>query len=210
MIGGDLVVHVDAKGTVAGVNGGGGGDFGRLPPARLTDAEAIAWVAADPRFAGLGRSASRPVFLVTEAGTRHRALEILVVGARGKDPVRDRVYVDMTSGSIVAVDPQLRFAKSRRVYSASNGTSLPGSLRRSEGQAATTDLDVNGAYDNTGAFYDAFAGFWGRDSYDNAGAPLFEHGPLLHELLQRLLERNADGVRRRRRQFRLPAAGARA
>ena len=45
-------------------------------------------------------------------------------------------------------------------------------MRRSEGQAATTDLDIDGAYDNTGAFYDAFAGFWGRDSYDNAGAPL--------------------------------------
>jgi len=172
VMGGDLVVHVDAKGTVTGVNGAGGGDFGRLPPARLTGAEAIAWVAADPRFAGLEPARARPVFLVTEAGTRHRALEILVVGARGKDPVRDRVYVDMTNGSIAAVDPQLRFAKSRRVYTAGNGTSLPGSLRRTEGQAATTDLDINGAYDNTGAFYDAFAGFWGRDSYDNAGAPL--------------------------------------
>jgi len=172
VIGGDLVVHVDAKGSVAGVNGAGGGDFSRLPPERLTRAEAIAWVAADPRFAGLEVSGSRPVFLVTAAGMRHRVLEVLVVGARGKDPVRDRVYVDMTSGSIAVVDPQLRFAKSRRVYSAGNGTSLPGSLRRSEGQAATADLDVNGAYDNTGAFYDAFFGFWGRDSYDNAGAPL--------------------------------------
>ena len=171
VIGGDLLVHVDVKGSVTGVNGAGGGDFSRLP-ARLTRAEAIAWVAADPRFAGLALSGARPVFLVTEAGTRHRALEILVVGARGKDQARDRVYVDMTSGSIAAVDPQLRFAKSRSVYSAGNGTSLPGSLRRSEGNAATTDLDINGAYDNTGAFYDAFAGFWGRDSYDNAGASL--------------------------------------
>ena len=172
VIGGDLVVHVDTKGSVAGVNGAGGGDFGRLPPARLTNAEAIAWVAADPRFAGLATTASRPVFLVTEAGTRHRALEILVAGARGKDPVRDRVYVDMTSGLIAAVDPQFRFAKNRFVYSANNGTSLPGTLRRSEGNAASTDLDINGAYDNTGAFYDAFAGFWGRDSYDNLGARL--------------------------------------
>jgi vibriolysin len=172
VIGGDLVVHVDVKGSVTGVNGAGGGDFSRLPPARLTRAEAIAWVTADRRFAGLELSGARPVFLVTEAGTRHRALEILVVGARGKDPARDRVYVDMTDGSIAAVDPQLRFAKSRLVYSAGNGTSLPGSLRRIEGNADTTDLDINGAYDNTGAFYDAFAGFWGRDSYDNAGARL--------------------------------------
>jgi vibriolysin len=172
VIGGDLVVHIDAKGSVAGVNGAGRGDVSRLPPARLTRAEAIAWVAADPRFAGLAFAGSRPVLLVTEAGTRHRALEILVVGARGKDPVRDRVYVDLMDGSIAAVDPQLRFAKSRQTYTAGNGTSLPGSLRRSEGQAATTDLDINGAYDNTGAFYDAFAGFWGRDSYDDAGARL--------------------------------------
>jgi vibriolysin len=171
VIGGDLVVHVDAKGSVAGVNGAGRGDFSRLPPARLTSAEAIAWVAADPRFASLKLSGSRPVFLVTEAGTRHRALEVLVVGARGKDPARDRVYVDMTSGSIAAVDPQLRFAKSRRVYSAGNGTSLPvrcGALR----QRTDHRSRYRRRYDNTGAFYDAFADFWGRDSYDNAGAPL--------------------------------------
>jgi hypothetical protein len=56
-------------------------------------------------------------------GTRHRALEILVVGMRGKDPARDRGYGDMTSGSIAAVDPQLRFARSRLLYSGGNGTS---------------------------------------------------------------------------------------
>jgi len=171
VIGGDIVVHVDRKGSVSGVSGGGG-DVGRLPPARLTPGEATARVAADRRLAGLRLAASRLVFLVTPRGTRHRGLELLAVGVRGKDPVRDRVYVDMTNGSIVAVDPQIRFARSRRVYSANNGTLLPGTLRRSEGQAATSDLDINGAYDNTGAFYDAFAGFWGRDSFDNAGAPL--------------------------------------
>ncbi len=170
VIGGDLVVHVDLKGSVTGVNGAGGGDFSRLPSAKLTGAEALARIAADRRFTGLKPAAARPVFLVTDAGRRHRALEVLVVGERGKDPVRDRVYVDVTSGSIAAIYPQLRFAKSRRVSSAGNGTVLPGTLRRSENQAATGDADVDGAYDNTGAFYDAFAGFWGRDSYDNAGA----------------------------------------
>jgi vibriolysin len=172
VIGGDLLVHVDRKGSVAGVTGPGGGDLMRLPPARLTRAEAIAWVAADPRFAGLELSVSRPVFLVTAAGTRHRALEIVAAGVRGNDPVRDRVYVEMMNGSIAVVDPQFRFAKSRVVYSAGNSTSLPGKLSRSEGNPAGKDPDVNGAYDNTGAFYDAFANFWGRDSYDNAGARL--------------------------------------
>jgi vibriolysin len=129
-------------------------------------------VAADPRFAGRELSGARPVLLITEAGALHRALEILVTGRRGADPVRDLVYVDITDGSIAAVYPQIRFAKSRKVYDAAGGTALPGTQRRSEGQPATTDVDVNGAYDNTGAFYDAYASFWGRDSYDNAGAPL--------------------------------------
>ena len=172
VIGGDLVVHVDIKGSVAGVNGAGGGDFGRLPPARLTRAEAIARVSTDPRFAGMKIAGARSVFLVTPEGTRHRALEILVVGMRGNDPARDRVYIDTTTGAVAAVDPQIRFAKSRLVYNANNGTVLPGTLRRSEGGAASGDLDIDGAYDNTGAFYDAFADFFGRDSYDNAGAGL--------------------------------------
>ena len=60
----------------------------------------------------------------------------------------------------------------RNAYSANNGTSLPGTLRRSEGQPETSDPDVNAAYDGTGDTYNAYRNFWNRDSYDNAGATL--------------------------------------
>src|SRR5262249_19233874 len=45
-------------------------------------------------------------------------------------------------------------------------------IERTEGQAATSDTDVNSAYDGTGATYSAYKAFWNRDSYDNAGATL--------------------------------------
>src|SRR5688572_18737881 len=61
-------------------------------------------------------------------------------------------------------------AENRSVYSANHGTSLPGTLRKSEGQAPNSDADVESAYANTGAFYEAFYNFWGRDSYDGLGA----------------------------------------
>ena len=86
--------------------------------------------------------------------------------------MRDKVYVDVDSGTIVGVHPQIHSGLNRSVYSANNGTSLPGTLRRSEGQAATSDLDVNAAYDGTGDTYNAYRNFWNRDSYDNAGAML--------------------------------------
>src|SRR5690606_1978194 len=50
--------------------------------------------------------------------------------------------------------------------------SLPGTLRRSEGQGAHTDVDVNYAHDFAGDTYDMYNLFWGRDSYDNNGAQL--------------------------------------
>ena len=86
--------------------------------------------------------------------------------------MRDKVYVDVDSGEIVAVYPQIYFAESRKVYSSNNGSSTPGTLKRSEGQAATSDLDINAAYDNTGSTWEGYKAFWNRDSYDNAGAAL--------------------------------------
>jgi vibriolysin len=82
------------------------------------------------------------------------------------------VYVDAASGKILAIHPRIYFAESRSAYSANHGTTLPGTLRRSEGGAATSDSDINAAYDNTGATYEAYKTFWNRDSYDNAGATL--------------------------------------
>jgi vibriolysin len=172
IVGGDLIVHVDAKGAVFGINGTARGDVDNDGTVAITDSQAIARVNGDARFAGLSITGSRQVWLQDANGAYFKTYEKIVEGNRGVDPARDKVYVDVDSGNIVAVHPTIHFAKNRRVHSANNGTTIPGTLRRSEGQAATTDVDVNAAYDNTGASYDAYNNFFARDSYNNAGAQL--------------------------------------
>ncbi len=173
VIGGDLVVHVDRKGVIYGVNGTARGDFpARLGASDIGAQEALARVKADARFAGMSVSLTRAVYLITLEGRQLKAYEVVAEGTRGQDPARDKVYVNVDSGELAAVYPQIHFAKSRRVYTANNATTLPGTLKRSEGGAANTDVDVNAAYDNTGATYDAYNNYFGRDSYDNAGAAL--------------------------------------
>jgi vibriolysin len=172
VIGGDLVVGVDVKGAVYSINGTARGDISTsLGSSAIGQAAASSRIAADARFAGLAQTATRTVYISTE-GTTYKAYETIVEGARGQDPVRDIVYVDVDSGAIIAVHPTIHFSLNRKVYSANNGTSTPGTLKRSEGQAATTDVDVNAAYDNTGDSYKAYNNFWNRDSYNNAGAAL--------------------------------------
>ncbi len=173
VVGGELIVHVDGKGRVYAINGTARGDIPLGLGLRDIGESAIhGLVAADRRFAGMATAPARKVYLVSPEGAVHMAYETVVTGQRGQDPVRDKVYINVESGAVLAVHPQIFFAENRRVYSANNGTSLPGTLRRSEGGAATTDVDVNAAYEGSGATYEAYQAFWGRDSYNNAGAAL--------------------------------------
>ena len=173
VIGSELVVHVDVKGAIFAVNGSARGDISpALGANAISQAQAMSIIAHDARFTQLATTSSRLLYIETADGAMHQAYEAVVEGSRGADPARDKVYVDVDSSEIVAVYPQIHFAESRKDYSANNGTTIPGTLKRSEGQAATTDVDVNAAYDNTGAAYEAYKNFWNRDSYDNAGAAL--------------------------------------
>ena len=61
----------------------------------------------------------------------------------------------LVSASLMGLSSGAPAAENRSVYSANHGTSLPGTLRKSEGQATNSDADVESAYVNTGAFYDA-------------------------------------------------------
>ena len=173
VIGSDLIVHADIKGAIFAINGTARGDLSpSLGAAGLTAGGASARVMQQTEYAGFRVAGTRTVFFQTEAGTLHKAIETIVEGTRGQDPVKDKVYVDIDTNQILATHPTIHHARNRLTYSANNGSSLPGTVRRTEGQAATTDVDVNAAYDNTGDSYDAYKLFWNRDSYNNAGANL--------------------------------------
>jgi vibriolysin len=173
VIGGDLMVQIDVKGTIVTVNGTARGDIPTTVGSQdIGESAALARIAANARFAGMSQEDIRRVYVITAEGAIHQTYETIVTGVRGGDPVRDKVFVSVDTGEIVAVHPQIFFAKNRKVHSANHGTTLPGTLLRGEGQAPVTDIDVNAVYGATGAFYDAHQAFWNRDSYDDAGAAL--------------------------------------
>ncbi len=173
VVGGDLVVHVDAKGAITGANGTARGDIApTLGAVAMTESAATLAIENDARYGSVtGRTVrpTRTVYIHTAEGTLHKAYEQLLVGKKGQDPVEDKVFVDVETGSIVAVHPQIHFARNRNTYSANNGTSLPGTIKRTETQGPTTDLDVNGAHDGAGHTYDLYNFLWNRDGIDNAG-----------------------------------------
>jgi Zn-dependent metalloprotease len=62
--------------------------------------------------------------------------------------------------------------KERIVYDAKNGSSLPGTPVRNEGDGPTSDVAVDEAYDGSGATYDLFKEVYNRDSIDAGGMRL--------------------------------------
>jgi bacillolysin len=82
------------------------------------------------------------------------------------------VWVDALSGEPLLHFNQMPHGRTRQIYDAGSLASLPGTLVRSEGEAATEDTDADLAYDYAGDTYDYYWTAHGRDSFDDAGATL--------------------------------------
>jgi vibriolysin len=170
----ELVVHVRPDGTVYSVNGSA--RDGVVLPAKPTVADSMAAVAAVRATAGTGiESVGTPrlVYVRDNDGKLHLAWEVRVTGTQPEGmPLVDMVYVNARGGEVVARHPKIHSALNRRVYSANNTQTTPGTLRRSEGQAATGDAHVDINYDMLGFTYNCYKTLFNRDSYDNAGIAL--------------------------------------
>jgi Zn-dependent metalloprotease len=59
--------------------------------------------------------------------------------------------------------------KDRIVYDAKNGSGLPGTIVRKEGDAPSADVAVNEAYDGSGTTYDLYKDVYERNSIDGNG-----------------------------------------
>jgi vibriolysin len=172
VVGGQLDLHIDHRGVVYLANGSAR-DFAIASSPTISLADARAGLTSNPRTRGLSLDGARLVYLIASGdGSRHLAWEIVARGTRGGDPVRDLVYVDAHRGAVVDVHPTIHAAKSRATHNLFNGTALPGTLQRSEGQGPVADVDVNFAHDFAGDTYDCYAALFARDSYNNAGALL--------------------------------------
>ncbi|MCP3137802.1 M4 family metallopeptidase [Pyxidicoccus xibeiensis] len=174
VVGAELVIHADEEGFIYAANGSARG--ARPSATKPTVASEVALKAAELGSTASRASASGPatlVYIYPEGSDEPRlAWQVRTLGERNGMPADDLVYVDAQRGGVLALHPQLHSALNRRVHSANNGTSTPGTLRRSEGQAATGDAHIDMNYDQLGVTYNCYNTLFGRDSYDNAGAAL--------------------------------------
>lgn len=86
--------------------------------------------------------------------------------------LRQYIWVDAHTGNLLLHFSQLTDAKNRLIYNGNNAAALPGTLMRTEGQAATADAEADRAYDYSGHTYDYYFTQHGRDSFDGAGGAL--------------------------------------
>ncbi|QRO01611.1 M4 family metallopeptidase [Archangium violaceum] len=167
----ELIVHVAADGTIIGANGTA--RDGEIVSSKTTISPEAAQFAAAKDVDGSRLSTEGAELVYVRAnGKLKLAYEVSLKG-EGRDlPIDEQVYVDAHSGSILLRDTNIHSALNRKVYSANNGTSTPGTLKRSEGQAATGDAHVDGNYDKLGGTYNCYKNNFNRDSFNNAGATL--------------------------------------
>ncbi|HWO17605.1 MAG TPA: M4 family metallopeptidase [Kofleriaceae bacterium] len=173
VVGAELVVHVDIKGAITGINGTARGDISpTLGATAIARGTGVVNIENDTRWAGMTDRTireARLVYIQTQAGTFHKAYEQIVQGFRGQDPVQDKVYVDVDTGAVLEHHPMVQHARNRSTYSANNGTSLPGTIKRTEAQAPTGDNAVDQAHQGAGDTYDMYKALFNRDGIDNAG-----------------------------------------
>ncbi len=86
--------------------------------------------------------------------------------------LREFIWIDARTGSVLLHFNQLHSALNRQVYNASNTSILPGTFARGEGNPPTGNVDVDAAYDQSGITYNFFLNFFGRDSINGAGAAI--------------------------------------
>lgn len=156
VIGGDLIAHLDAGGLIYAVNGTAQGATAEPPPS------------AGP--AGLAESSL--VYYRDDDARLHLARAIIEEGVRNGAPFRDQLYLSYPTGETLARLPQYHGIMTRKVHSADNTGSVPGRLVRNEGDAASGDTDVDTNYDLLARTYECYDSLLGRDSYDDASAPL--------------------------------------
>jgi Zn-dependent metalloprotease len=174
VVGGELIIHKDSAGKVYAANSSA--RDGEVAPAKARISPEAAKAAALDSTVGSHIAAEgepRLVYVRSETDNKLKLAYEVVVSGEGRDlPIRDHVFVSALDGSELNRTTDIHSAMNRAVYSGNNTTSLPGTLKRSEGGAATGDAHVDDNYTHLGTTYQCYSANFGRDSYNAAGAQL--------------------------------------
>jgi vibriolysin len=177
VIGGELLIHL-REGVVYAANGSARDDLDAPVTAKIDKNEAIVTaVAAVKSEHGVLEAAEMddeaPLAYHLGESRMNLVYKVEVEGVRAdRTPVRDSVLINAVDGSVVARLPHIHTVKNRKLHTANNGTTLPGTLKRVEGEAAVADAIVNTNYDLLGTVWDCYNALFQRDSYNANGAQM--------------------------------------
>jgi Zn-dependent metalloprotease len=175
VVGHELILHVDASGKVYAANGSArDGESVPAPSRAKVSSEAVQRAAIESTPGGVRVEGEPRLVYARSTGDQRLKLahEVVVVGEHLGMPVRDHVFLNALDGSFVERTSDIHPLRNRSIYSANYTTTIPGTLKRTEGGAPTGDPIVDKAYDNLGITYDCYKALFNLDSYNGAGAAL--------------------------------------
>ncbi|MGH2653460.1 MAG: M4 family metallopeptidase [Actinomycetota bacterium] len=183
VLGGELVVNLDADGDVLSASGEAlpGPGISVEPGVTASEARRAAIAAvAGKRGTGAGLEATTPRLWIYDSrilGGPGLDVPTLVwrMDVRGEGPIDELVLVDGRLGNVVVRIDHIHEARDRRVCDAANTSSQYPctSPVRTELDPPHAVTDVNNAFDFSGDTYDFFFDNFGRDSLDDAGMILY-------------------------------------
>ncbi len=185
VFGGDLIVHLNADGSVSSVNGvtvSGLESLSTQVSLDAGDADKAALsqlsVVGDATVAEKSLVILNPAIFTEQASAPYLTYRVRVDSPSRPDLAK-WIFVDAQSGDIRFSYPAVYESRNRRTYNMRHGTSYASAiLVRSEGQGNVTSAtqctvaDINNAHNYAGNTYDFYFNRYGRDSYNNAGAAL--------------------------------------
>ncbi|MCY1020272.1 M4 family metallopeptidase [Pyxidicoccus sp. MSG2] len=173
VFGGEFRLHVRA-GQVIAANTNVRSDLKADAKPAIAAEEALSSAASDRETVAGAVTSPETELVYFRDGDELRLMYKLVQTGEKADgtPVRDILLVDAKSGDVQLRIPQIKEALNRRLHNLNHGTSLPGPVARTEGQAPVADAVVNTNYDHLGTVYNCYQTLFGRDSLNNAGGML--------------------------------------
>jgi vibriolysin len=173
VFGAEYIVHVDASGKVKAMNGRFAADD-KLPRNPTVDAvTATEQAMKDLGIKGRVLGPADLTYYVNEKSSLFLTWSVTVAYNNEMGPQVDVIFANARDkGGLIGTAPRNKYLKSRKVYTANNGTSLPGTLLWSEGGTQTSDTTAQAAFNYAGNVYDFYQNVFTRNSYDNAGATI--------------------------------------
>lgn len=173
VVGAELIVHArQGSGQVYAVNGRFVADKGLPREADVPAADALSISLAQEDFeVGSVLSDTDLVYVLGSDDQPHLAWRTLVEYNSAEGYAVDWIFSSAKTGSIVARHPTIHPAKSWQTYDGNNGSSLPGTLRCTNGGACSDSIE-QAIHDNAGLTWDYYNARFGRDSYTGSGATI--------------------------------------